>query len=217
VGTGTQRSPSGAGESGECHDGASFQQPRSAWAWPRIPSRLRGHAQCNSARAPLSWISRPFSPAATWCKLPMPGFCRRVVLSFVGSPQWAIDTTLLTWPYGIRIGALSHAIASDFPHICGHNHTDGVPGQRPGMRFSAPTVWPRRARRCHSSVRGRRVLWATVPVPGYSAPHRVATPPSYSIGRVEIPVGSRPASTQPTRVATIGMAMTMRDRFVHGM
>ena len=40
---------------------------------------------------------------------------------------------------------------------------------------------------------------------------------AYSIGRVEIPVGSRPASTQPISVATIGMAITMRKRLLQGM
>ena len=40
---------------------------------------------------------------------------------------------------------------------------------------------------------------------------------AYSIGRVEIPFGSRPASTQPTNVATIGMAITMRNRLIQGM
>ena len=40
---------------------------------------------------------------------------------------------------------------------------------------------------------------------------------SYSIGRVEIPIGSRPANTQPTRAATTGMAITMTNRLFQGM
>ena len=39
---------------------------------------------------------------------------------------------------------------------------------------------------------------------------------SYSIGRVAIPEGSRPASTQPISVATSGMATRMRKRLSHG-
>ena len=38
----------------------------------------------------------------------------------------------------------------------------------------------------------------------------------YSIGRVPMPVGSRPASTHPMRVAAIGMAITMRNRLLQG-
>jgi len=44
-----------------------------------------------------------------------------------------------------------------------------------------------------------------------------ATGRSYSIGRLEIPVGSRPASTQPTTAAATGMAITMRNRLLQGM
>jgi DNA-binding transcriptional MerR regulator len=40
---------------------------------------------------------------------------------------------------------------------------------------------------------------------------------TYSIGRVAIPLGSRPASTQPMRVAATGMAITIRNRLLHGM
>ena len=40
---------------------------------------------------------------------------------------------------------------------------------------------------------------------------------TYSIGRVAIPAGSRPASTQPMSVAATGMAITMRNRLLHGM
>ncbi len=40
---------------------------------------------------------------------------------------------------------------------------------------------------------------------------------SYSIGRLEIPDGSRPASSQPTMVAATGMAITMRNRLLQGM
>ena len=39
----------------------------------------------------------------------------------------------------------------------------------------------------------------------------------YSIGRVEMPVGSLPANTQPTTKATTGMAITMRNRLLQGM
>jgi len=39
---------------------------------------------------------------------------------------------------------------------------------------------------------------------------------SYSIGRLEIPDGSRPASSQPTMVAATGMAITMRNRLLQG-
>ena len=39
---------------------------------------------------------------------------------------------------------------------------------------------------------------------------------THSIGRVAIPVGSRPASTQPMRMATIGMAIKMKNRLSHG-
>jgi hypothetical protein len=40
--------------------------------------------------------------------------------------------------------------------------------------------------------------------------------PCYSIGRLEIPVGSRPARIQPTAAAAAGMAITMRNRLLHG-
>jgi hypothetical protein len=39
---------------------------------------------------------------------------------------------------------------------------------------------------------------------------------AYSIGREEMPDGSRPASAQPMRVATTGMAITMRNRLLQG-
>ena len=39
---------------------------------------------------------------------------------------------------------------------------------------------------------------------------------AYSIGRVAIPVGSRPASTQPMRMAATGMAIRMKNRLSHG-
>ena len=39
---------------------------------------------------------------------------------------------------------------------------------------------------------------------------------SHSIGRVAMPVGSRPASTQPMRMATTGMAIRMKNRLSHG-
>ena len=38
----------------------------------------------------------------------------------------------------------------------------------------------------------------------------------HSVGRVAIPVGSRPASSQPIMVAATGMATTMRNRLNHG-
>ena len=38
----------------------------------------------------------------------------------------------------------------------------------------------------------------------------------YSIGRVAIPRGSRPASTQPMSTAATGMAITMKNRLFHG-
>ena len=39
---------------------------------------------------------------------------------------------------------------------------------------------------------------------------------SHSIGREPMPVGSRPASTQPMRTATTGMAIRMKNRLSHG-
>ena len=39
---------------------------------------------------------------------------------------------------------------------------------------------------------------------------------TYSIGRAAIPLGSRPASTQPMSMAATGMAIRMRNRLSHG-
>ena len=39
---------------------------------------------------------------------------------------------------------------------------------------------------------------------------------AYSSGRVAIPLGSRPASTQPMRMAATGMAIKMKNRLFHG-
>jgi hypothetical protein len=39
---------------------------------------------------------------------------------------------------------------------------------------------------------------------------------AYSIGRVAMPEGSRPASTQPMSVAATGMTITMKNRLFHG-
>ena len=39
---------------------------------------------------------------------------------------------------------------------------------------------------------------------------------AYSIGRVAMPLGSRPASTQPMSMAATGMAIRMRNRLSHG-
>src|ERR1700728_3536188 len=38
----------------------------------------------------------------------------------------------------------------------------------------------------------------------------------YSIGRAAMADGSRPASTQPMNMAATGMAITMRNRLLHG-
>ena len=65
--------------------------------------------------------------------------------------------------------------------------------------------WPDRTALVRTSVDDHR--------PGVAERHRSP----YSIGRVEIPVGSRPASTQPTIMATTGMAITMRNRLFQGM
>jgi hypothetical protein len=55
-------------------------------------------------------------------------FCRRDLLRFVGTPQWATDTTGLTWSDCAQFGATSHAIAVDFPHCCGRNNVGEEPG-----------------------------------------------------------------------------------------
>ena len=55
------------------------------------------------------------------------------------------------------------------------------------------------------------------PRPGTSADAPLRITSAYSIGRVAIPVGSRPASTQPTMAATTGIAITMRNRLLQGM
>jgi hypothetical protein len=52
---------------------------------------------------------------------PQAGFCRHDLPSSVGTPWWATDKTRLTWADSTLVGAISHAIDSDFPHCCGHN------------------------------------------------------------------------------------------------
>ena len=71
-------------------------------------------------------------------------------------------------------------------------------------------------------VRIRRP-WATA-APGDGEGDSLATGPvslrmvtaAYSIGRVAIPLGSRPASTQPMSMAATGMAIKMKNRLFHG-
>ena len=65
--------------------------------------------------------------------------------------------------------------------------------------------------------------WATTPFDDSEVASPVTEPGSlrmvtiaYSIGRVPIPVGSRPASTQPMRTATTGMAIKMKNRLSQG-
>ena len=65
--------------------------------------------------------------------------------------------------------------------------------------------------------------WATAP-PGDGEGTSLVTGPgslrmvtvAYSIGRVAIPFGSRPASTQPMSTAATGMAIKMKNRLSHG-
>jgi hypothetical protein len=63
-----------------------------------------------------------------------------------------------------------------------------------------PSVKVRSRRRTRSQKRGRYALESD----------------AYSIGRVEIPVGVRPARTQPMMPATTGIAIKMRNRLSHG-
>ena len=65
--------------------------------------------------------------------------------------------------------------------------------------------------------------WATAPLGDGEGASTVTEPASlrmvtmdYSIGRVAIPLGSRPASTQPMSMAPTGMAIKMKNRLSHG-
>jgi hypothetical protein len=66
--------------------------------------------------------------------------------------------------------------------------------------------------------------WATA-APGDGEADSIATGPVslrmvtavYSIGRAAMPLGSRPASTQPMSTAATGMAIKMKNRLSHGM
>ena len=61
------------------------------------------------------------------------------------------------------------------------------------------------------SARWRRRIPA-----GHSADVAAKGQGSYSIGRFAMADGSRPASSHPTAAATSGMAITMRNRLLHG-
>jgi hypothetical protein len=80
----------------------------------------------------------------------------------------------------------------------------GTPGARSRARFPV----------CHL---GPRFEWAV----NRRVDRRVELSPmsprsAHSIGRVASPVGSRPARSHPTMVATTGMAITMMNRLLQG-
>src|SRR5664279_3930712 len=67
------------------------------------------------------------------------GFCRRDLPSYVDTPWWADDRTLLTRGSGSPVRGISHAIESDFPHCCERNDIQRIPVQRARTRSWAPT------------------------------------------------------------------------------
>ena len=100
---------------------------------------------------------------------------------------------------------------------CGHPSVINVTVASEAAKAASRPRWTGEAG-THPAALGhshRPVIGEGVPLVTGPASLRTVTA-AYSIGRVAMPVGSRPASTQPTSMATTGMAITMRNRLLQG-